>query len=57
MRQFDLSKHDFLDIDDCDLDKLIENMNEFPYCGETMLRILLFQRHGLKVIRPLQINS
>ena len=51
MRQYGLSKFEFTDISDKDLDVEVEKVAvEFPYCGENFIKQILFQK-GIKVQR------
>ena len=49
MRQYGLSKFEFTDISDTDLDTEVETVTvEFPYCGENFIKQILYQK-GVKV--------
>ena len=51
MRSYNLSKLDFSNISDAELDRhLAEIAHEFPHCGESMVKGILMQR-GIKVQR------
>ena len=51
MRSYNLSKLDFSNISDGELDRhLVEIAHEFPHCGESMVKGILMQR-GIKVQR------
>ena len=51
MRQYGLSKFEFTDISDKDLDVEVKQIAvEFPYCGENFIKQILFQK-GVKVQR------
>ena len=51
MRRYNLSKMEFSDISDDDLDEIIGQLTvEFPFCGENMLKQLLREK-GIKVQR------
>lgn len=51
MRQYGLSKFEFTDIPDKDLDAEVEKVTvEFPYCGENFIKQILYQK-GVKVQR------
>ena len=51
MRQYGLSKFEFTDISDKDLDAEVEQVTvEFPYCGENFIKQILYQK-GVKVQR------
>ena len=51
MSEYGLTKTNFIDIDDSELDlKVGETMKEFPLCGENMVRQMLIQK-GVRVQR------
>ena len=51
MRQYGLSKFEFTEISDKDLDAEVEKVTvEFPYCGENFIKQILYQK-GVKVQR------
>lgn len=51
MSQYGLSKFEFTDISDKELDVEVENVaKEFPYCGENFIKQILFEK-GVKVQR------
>lgn len=51
MSRYGLSKFEFADISDQELDLEVENIaKEFPYCGENLIKQLLFEK-GVKVQR------
>ena len=51
MRQYGLSKLEFTDISDKDLDAEVEIVTvDFPYCGENFIKQILYQK-GAKVQR------
>ena len=51
MRKYGLSKFEFSDISDKDLDREVEQVGvEFPYCGDNFVKQILFQK-GVKVQR------
>ena len=50
MREYGLSKSDFSEISDAQLDALLTGiMEQFPNCGEKMVRQILLGQHSIKV--------
>ncbi|KAL5017212.1 hypothetical protein ScPMuIL_006801 [Solemya velum] len=45
MQEYGLSKIQFSDIDSDELDNVLKAIDEFPFCGEKMLRQILFQKN------------